>query len=202
MSAANTIDPNWRLGASWDCEREVRKLRVHGTRGAGLAEIKFEAAEGGAVEVLDFLGEVFQTAGLLDAGEGEVRGVGARFGLDAERGEGGVGVLGERGEERVGLDANPEHAGALTVGEEFDLTQLDGDRRTRGQVGQRRDEFGEAVFGPLADEFGGDVEILGSAPGERRKRAHLAEDAGEVVEEVVGQVDGGEEAHARSLILR
>ena len=47
-------------------------------------------------------------------------------------------------------------------------------------------QFAEPFFGPLADEFGGDVQVLGRAPVDARGRTKLLQKSLEIRDDFIG----------------
>ncbi len=67
----------------------------------------------------------------LNAGEGEVWGVGAMFGGYAERPHGSFGSGGELEERFTAMDGEPENAGLVGIGKPTESGKCDGEGRAR-----------------------------------------------------------------------
>lgn len=162
--------------------------------------VEVEGGGGPAAEVVvgelgDGALEGAEGVGFADAGEGEVGLEGAGVGFETEGGESLGGGAGELGEFFAALDGDIEDAGVVGVGEPADAAEGDFEGRGRGDGGEGGFEVGEAVFGPFADEAGGDVEVVEGAPGEAGVGFEQLEEEFEVAPHLVGDVKTGEEAH-------
>lgn len=160
-----------------------------------------KSAEAGRIDPGTFMpqGDQFRVLDSVEPRQGQVRTEGAVFPGYTEAFDGGFGFRGQRGQFRPGGDTNGEDAGLVWVREPSRSSQGDLERRRTGDSGQRPDELIEAGFGPLADEFRGNVQVAGRGPAHRRQRAQLADQPPEFLLENLRDIDTHKEPHAQAL---
>lgn len=99
--------------------------------------------------------------GVADSRESDVGPIGAFFEIDSERSESRIGG-GRQGKEFLpSIHLRDESAGAQPI----DLVDMNGDKLGCPDCCESLFEFGKAIFGEFADEFGSDVELGFGDPG-------------------------------------
>jgi hypothetical protein len=94
------------------------------------------------------------------------------------------------------VDGGEEDAGVVRVGDPAESGEGDGDVGEGGERVEGGFEFGEAGFREVADELGGDVEIINRRPAERGQRSELVDEDGQCITNVFGDLEAGEQSHA------
>lgn len=143
-------------------------------------------------------------AGVVHPGQREVWGELVGLRVEPEAGHRRLQCLVQSGQFRAALpDADPEHRDVLLGGEgteaaDLHLERVDA-RRLDGVVGCIR-EFGEAVLVDVAEELQRDVGLRGVGESQDVGLPERLLCGGERLGEVVGEVDGEEQAHGVSVV--
>src|SRR6185437_6903450 len=136
----------------------------------------------------------------FNACEGEVRGEGARFRFDAKRGARAIRTGREPG--KLGrIDAAPEHARGMRIRKKADVADVHRNGSVNGHAGEHTGEFVEPLLGPLADEFGGDVQVRRRAPVDARRRAEMVQQIFQARDHAGWQIQAGKQSHFSSRII-
>src|ERR1700691_3334849 len=119
--------------ATGACKRKLRKFGVDRTGGPGLALVKEEAIGAETAEIerrqrRDSLAQLLQRHGFLDAGQSQMRAEWAAFRLEAQRVQCPIGFRRQGRQVRRSLNARPEYARGVWVGEETQIADVNRDR--------------------------------------------------------------------------
>src|SRR5260370_11124001 len=139
----------------------------------------------------------FRRPGRFEPRERQVRRKRPMFTRDAKFFHGAVDVGRKHFQIRRSLDAGPENARMLIVGEKAESAKIESDGLLRAHAGESAANRSEFCFGHLTNKFERHVKILRAHPaGLRRDRAERLEQGPEIFSHRGGKLHRDKKAHA------
>src|SRR5258708_956065 len=118
----------------------------------------------GILHLRDNVLALIERNGLVDSGRGDVRGEFAILRRKPEPLQRRIDVASQLPQFPSGIDTGPQHARLAGIWKPSQPVQANAETGTRRYVRQRFLELVKPRFGPLADEPGRDVQIIGGNP--------------------------------------